>query len=186
MIALFVLSLVLELEVPVEKGWVTVQVGTHVYRQYVPTAWGTDYEAYMGLITGCVACFSFAIFALRKTTRRKRIGFWRETLRPFLTAVAMTGMGAAITALATPQFLQCDDDRAGAIAGLVLSSLLFVVLLFARGRRVRPAFVVGNGVQPAPAHGADGQPGVADEQAPAGAAETTPDERPNRGEPDAG
>jgi len=100
----------------------------------------TDYSAYMGVITGCVACFSFLIFALGKTTRRRRPGYWRETLRPFLIAVAMTGLGAAITALATPNLLWHDEERIGTVVGLVFSALLFLVLLVARGRRPRPTF----------------------------------------------
>ncbi|MHC4066424.1 MAG: serine/threonine-protein kinase, partial [Planctomycetota bacterium] len=110
-----------------------------------------DYDAYMGLIVGCVACFSFFIFSLRKTTQRKRLGFWRETLRPFLQAVSMVGMGAAITALAMGDHMLGIDDFAwaGAIVGLVISSLLFLVLLFVRGRRPHRAFFVAG--EPLPA-----------------------------------
>ena len=114
--------------------------------------WGrtvADHGMYMGLITGCVACFSFLIFALRKTTQRKRIGFWAETLQPFLQAAAMTGMGAAITALAMgDHILVFDENWAGAIVGLVISSLLFLVLLFVRGKRPQRSFVVAGPLPP--------------------------------------
>ncbi|HUU82714.1 MAG TPA: serine/threonine-protein kinase [Phycisphaerae bacterium] len=136
-----------------------------------------DYEAYLGVVTGCVACFSFLIFALRKTTEQRRLGFWRETLRPFLTAVAMTGMGAAIAALAMPQIAEPDDEFAGVIVGLVFSSLLFVVLLFARGRPAATRHPQDDGPDPALQH-AGPAPAVLDAQRRADTADPTRDESP--------
>jgi hypothetical protein len=63
----------------------------------------------------------------------------------------MVGMGAAITALAMGDHMLGIDDFAwaGAIVGLVISSLLFLVLLFVRGRRPHRAFFVAG--EPLPA-----------------------------------
>ncbi|MCH7813260.1 MAG: hypothetical protein IID40_04485, partial [Planctomycetes bacterium] len=117
-----------------------------------------DNSNYMAAISGCVACFSFLIFALRKTTERRRVGFWRESLRPFLQAVAMTGMGAAITALSVPGFIRHEEELIGAIVGLVFGSLLFLVLLVARGRvRRGPVFLAADAPIPQ-AEPVDGEP----------------------------
>jgi len=140
-----------------------------------------DYDAYMGVITGCVACFSFLIFALRKTGARRRPGFWKETLRPFLQAAAMTGMGAAITALSLPGFVGRNEELIGAVAGLVFASLLFVVLLFARGSRPQRSFVVSRPfVVPVPAPAAPPMP----EPPPSGGADHVPEEAPSSAEAD--
>ncbi|MBI4717565.1 MAG: serine/threonine protein kinase [Planctomycetes bacterium] len=91
-----------------------------------------------GCIVGCIACGSMMIFALRKTTPLRRPGFWHETMRPFLFAASMIGVGGTITAIA--RYWHCDymrdDDRVMCIVGLVFSSLLFLATLFPL--RVRP------------------------------------------------
>ncbi len=111
---------------------------------------GPDYGTYFGLISGCVAHLSFLIFALRKTTQRKRPGFWQETLRPFLIAASMTGIGVCITVLATPGYALATPDRpvadeafAVTIVALVYSSVMLLVLLILRGRRARPSYLAG-------------------------------------------
>src|SRR5207247_708775 len=48
----------------------------------------------------CTGFFAFMIFAFRKTTPRKGIGFWRETLRPFMISLSLFGIGATTTAIA--------------------------------------------------------------------------------------
>ncbi|MCP4247721.1 MAG: serine/threonine protein kinase [bacterium] len=155
-IVLFIVPLVADLSMP---GWSPFagDIGEHAYVYYRDAVSGryhgpvhyhdvpgtakargvrlVDNSNYMAVITGCVACFSFLIFALRKTTERRRFGFWRESLRPFLQATAMTGMGAAITALVVPNFIRHEEELIGTIVGLVFGSLLFLVLLAARGRR---------------------------------------------------
>jgi len=142
---------------------------------------GPDHDAYMGVITGCVACFSFLIFALRKTGARRRPGFWKETLRPFLQASAMTGMGAAITALALPGFAERNEEFIGAVAGLVFASLLFVVLLFVRGSRPQRAYVVSRPfVNPPPAPVAPPVP----EPPSSGGTDPVPGEAPSSAEAD--
>jgi hypothetical protein len=178
-IVLFVLPLVIEF-----------QTTDHTY--YAGIGWvggerRTDYETYMGVITGCVACLSFLIFALRKTTDRKRVGFWRETVRPFLTAVSMTGMGASITALALgDHILVFDENWAGTIVGLVFSSLLFVVLLFARGRRGGRALPVAGDLPPTYATTAGPVPQGPHPEQHAGAADAAPTENANHDEARAG
>jgi hypothetical protein len=139
MIALFVLPLAVNFEF---REWLTDRSG-HIVHRTVP-----DYDAYFGLISGCVACFSFLLFALSKTTQRKRPGFWRETLRPFLIAVSMTGLGLSITALAMPTFAQSGGEFGGVVFAVVYSSVLFLVLLILRGKRSRPAYVVGEYTPP--------------------------------------
>ena len=133
MIALFVLPL-------------AVDFTTRSYRDY--NKYVTDYDTYFGLISGCAACFSFLLFALSKTTQRKRPGFWRETLRPFLIAASMTGLGLSITALAMPTLAQSGGEFGGVVFAVVYSSVLFLVLLILRGKRSRPAYVVGEYTPP--------------------------------------
>lgn len=48
----------------------------------------------------CTTFTSFMIFAIRKTGPVKRIGFWRETLRPFLISASLAGIGGTITGIA--------------------------------------------------------------------------------------
>ena len=147
-IALFVVPVAVDFRTATKYDMVAVQSAGGSYNSYRAVAWGPDNEVYMSMAVGCIACLSFLIFALRKTTRQKRPGFWQETLRPFLTALAMTGLGASISALAIDGILGSDEERIGAIVGLVFSSLLLVVTLFVRGQRHRRQFVVA-----ADAHG---------------------------------
>ena len=146
----------------------------------------TDNSEFMGAIVGCVACFSCMIFALRKTTERKRVGFWRETICPFLTAAAMTGMGAAIAALAVPGIVETDEELAGAVVGLVFGSLLFLVLLFVGGRGGRRSRLVAGQVPTVLPNVADplaSAPGIPDA---ANVGDGAPVEDPHRDEPGAG
>lgn len=83
-------------------------------------------------IFGCIACGSFMIFALRKTTQRRRRGFWRETLRPVLIAASMTGVGTAIAALGF--FPYESEELVAVITVLVLSALILLISVFATGR----------------------------------------------------
>jgi hypothetical protein len=62
----------------------------------------------------CTGFASFMIFALCRTGPVKRIGFWRETVRPFLISVSLFGIGGTTTGIArewnhyaTP----CDADQ---------------------------------------------------------------------------
>jgi len=48
----------------------------------------------------CCGFSAAMVFALRKTTTFRRIGFWRETLRPFLISVSLFGIGGTTTAIA--------------------------------------------------------------------------------------
>ncbi len=137
-----------------------------------------SYEDRTGAIIGCIACGSFMIFALLKTTMYKRDGFWRETVRPFLISSVMVGIGAPIVYLARGiqcgkyydgrhmvpgRFISdgyvcrdlCSDEMVGVITGLVLCSLLFIILTLFTGwkRKPRPQFVMNAG-----ADGDAGQP----------------------------
>ncbi len=109
-----------------------------------------DHHDVTGSIIICTACFSFVIFALRKTTPLKRDGFWRETIRPFLIATSMAGIGAAITGIAREWghrsycswkegSFPClaDEGRVGLITGLVMCSLAFLILILFTGRKKR-------------------------------------------------
>ena len=72
----------------------------------------------------------------------------------------MTGLGAAITGLATVVDTSRSDEVIPTIVGLVFSALLFLVLLFARGRHARhPLFYAGYPGTPAsPAVNSDQPP----------------------------
>jgi hypothetical protein len=67
----------------------------------------------------CCLFASMTIFAVRKTGPVKRIGFWRETLRPFLISVSLFGIGATTTGIArewnctygSPEDCQQELDR---------------------------------------------------------------------------
>ncbi len=109
-------------------------------------------------VIGLVGCVLWALFALSKTTARRRVGFWRETLRPFILAAAATGIGTSITFIAKPparaftvnrtvgvgpamhtesivQYYRDMSVRNAMIPTLVLASLCFVTVGLARGRR---------------------------------------------------
>jgi serine/threonine protein kinase len=122
--------------------------------------------AYHDVTAAIIACTGFAafmIFALRKTTPVKRVGFWRESVRPFLLSAAMFGIGATITGIArewehTETFHEhcydClgDEGRVALVAGLVMSSLLFLTLGLFTGRRPRPVkpFIQGGSTTAVP------------------------------------
>ncbi|GIK15410.1 MAG: hypothetical protein BroJett003_03740 [Planctomycetota bacterium] len=109
-------------------------------------------------IIALIACAMGSLFALSKTTVRRRVGFWRETMRPFLLAGTATAIGAAITLIADPpmsrgyrQFYEGvypngqyvyqqytwrnNNVRPAMIPVLVASSLMFVTVAAARGRK---------------------------------------------------
>ncbi len=104
------------------------------------------YSDIMALTCGCIACFSWLVFALRKTTLRKRNGFWQETVKPFLMAASMNVAGSMITMLSMPDsaeiFGSHGDGRDPAVVALIFGSLLFVILLVTPAKRQRPKFVV--------------------------------------------
>ena len=54
---------------------------------------GLHHDDVTGLIIGSIACFSWMIFAIRKTTPVKRVGFWRESARPFFQSLFLVGLG---------------------------------------------------------------------------------------------
>jgi hypothetical protein len=93
------------------------------------------YDEATGLIVVCVACMSAMIFAVRKTTPVKRLGFWLESMRPLLMSLALFGIGATITGIARNWEYLCEDDRGGVIAGLVISTVLLSVSMAKRGRK---------------------------------------------------
>ncbi|MCG3132112.1 MAG: Serine/threonine-protein kinase PknD [Phycisphaerae bacterium] len=109
-------------------------------------------------IIALIGCAMGSLFALSKTTVRRRVGFWRETMRPLLLAGTATAIGAAITLIADPpmsrgyrQFYEGvypngqyvyqqytwrnHNVRPAMIPVLVASSLMFVTVAAARGRR---------------------------------------------------
>ncbi len=90
----------------------------------------------MGSVIGCVTCMSFMIFALTRTTQRRRKGFWLDTLRPFLISVSLVGIGAAITAMSLDRLR--GEEQLGAIAGLIIAGTLFLVSVFAGVHWRRP------------------------------------------------
>lgn len=60
----------------------------------------TPYHDVTAAIAACTGFAAFMIFALRKTTAMKRIGFWRDTVRPFLISCTLFGIGGTITGIA--------------------------------------------------------------------------------------
>lgn len=117
-----------------------------------------------GPIITCIVAVCFGAFCLSKTTLRRRVGFWRETARPFLLMLLASAMGMSIVMI-TPAGARWLDQRefhAASIAGgglaqsarvritpvqakapfivmLVASSLAFAGVVAARGRgRRRP------------------------------------------------
>lgn len=107
----------------------------------------------LGMLLGLFGCVAMMIFSLRKTTAIKRVGFWRESLRPLMISVALFGIGATIAAISiewdhSAHYLDrnhneyhsvClhDDERAGLVVGLVFSSLMVLGLTFLTGRKPR-------------------------------------------------
>jgi len=51
-------------------------------------------------VTLCTVFASFMVFALRKVGPVRRIGFWRETLRPFWISASLAGIGITTTGIA--------------------------------------------------------------------------------------
>ncbi len=114
----------------------------------------SNYHDHTALIIACVGLASVSIFALRKTTAIKRDGFWRETLRPLMQSACLFTIGATITVVArewdhidAASQMRClaDDERAAAISGLVIASIMFIALtLFTgRGKRRSQGFLTG-------------------------------------------
>ncbi len=56
----------------------------------------------------CTGFASFTLFALRKIGPTKRIGFWRETLRPFLISASLFGIGGTTTGIAREWDCPCE------------------------------------------------------------------------------
>jgi hypothetical protein len=104
-----------------------------------------------GVVIGCVACFAFMMFALRKVSPLRRIGFWVDTVRPLLLSLSLFGVGATITGIARTRGLH-GEEFAGLITGLVMCSLIFLTLLFFTGRKRKPRpFLQGSGRSGLPA-----------------------------------
>ncbi len=95
-------------------------------------------EDALGLIAGAIVCFALLIFSLQKITINKRVGFWRETVCPFLLSLTMIGFGTCIAAIATNVVCH-DEELALAILGIISTTTAFFVLLFLRLRRPRPS-----------------------------------------------
>jgi membrane associated rhomboid family serine protease len=103
-----------------------------------------DHQSFFGMIAGCIVCFSLFIFAIRKTTLRKRPNFFQETLRPFLTSLGMIAVGVAIAALSVPHVVVNNDERTAAIAALVFGSLLLLIMLASRRRAPQPHYIIAD------------------------------------------
>ncbi len=114
-------------------------------------------DPFQEIIATC-GCAAFVIFALSKTTMRKRPGFWRDTLRPFLISLMLFAIGATITGIANGPALERTITEisesvggdtgiaesmvwrrrvplAACISGLAISSLGLITVLAIRGRR---------------------------------------------------
>ncbi|MHC5109768.1 MAG: serine/threonine-protein kinase [Planctomycetota bacterium] len=89
----------------------------------------------VGCIVGLCACMALQILALSKISMMKRIGFWRESLRPFLLSVFAFGIGSCLTVLINFGRYWNPGDKAALISGLAISGLAFILLLAARGRK---------------------------------------------------
>ncbi len=90
-----------------------------------------------------VGLASAAVFAMRKTTPLKRAGFWAESVRPFLTSVALLGVGATVTVMAREWSGLRGDERFLVVAGLVFSTLMlhYCTLPPSHKRRPKQAFL---------------------------------------------
>ncbi|MGB0715052.1 MAG: hypothetical protein ACPGXK_04185 [Phycisphaerae bacterium] len=93
-----------------------------------------SYSDRTGLLIGMCAFIAAEVLALSKITVRKRVGFWRESLRPFLISATLFGVGAFVTAIARNWGKIHSDDQAGLLIGLIMSSLAFVIVLALRGK----------------------------------------------------
>ena len=97
-------------------------------------------------ILACIACFAGMLFSFRRVGPYRQVGFWRDTLRPFLLCLALTGLGFSITALACGVELAPAggaESAAVAITGIVLFSAMLIVFLALRGKPVSPASANG-------------------------------------------
>jgi serine/threonine protein kinase len=77
---------------------------------------------------------AFMFVAISKTTERRRPGFWRETARPILLAVATTGLVACIAIQATEN-LHADEQLVFMSITVICAGLLLVAAVVGRQRR---------------------------------------------------
>lgn len=108
-----------------------------VYRAYATVMRtyesSVGYPEATGFLAGGLASLAMSFFAFLKTTRHKRYGLWRETLKPFFMCACLAGIGTFAAILGTFGFAN-DADRAPFIIPLVFCSLSFVLLIFIRGK----------------------------------------------------
>ena len=88
-----------------------------------------------GVVLGSIACGTMMLFTIRKTTPIRQPGFWREWLRPFLMTVSLFGIGGTTTGIARHFGRGDPEEDALIIAGLVMSTLMFIVVAALRGKR---------------------------------------------------
>lgn len=91
-------------------------------------------EETMGFVIGMISCGLWSVFAMLKSTRYKRIGFWNETLRPLLALMFVNG--AAAIAMVIGFMNPNDEELFGLLAGMIPCGLFGLVCLFA-GRKPR-------------------------------------------------
>ncbi len=75
-------------------------------------------------IMACIASVCFALFALSKTTSRRREGFWRETARPFILMLLAIGIGSFIVML-TPAGKTVQKNHSVAIQSIYGNQVVF-------------------------------------------------------------
>jgi len=97
------------------------------------------YDDKTGVILGSIACGTFMLFTIRKTTPTKNVGFWREWLRPLLITVSLFGIGGTITGIVRYGHSHRVDEIEFAmlVTGLVMSSLMLLIVSVLRGKRRR-------------------------------------------------
>ncbi len=94
-----------------------------------------DEEVTLCAATGSI-CLSFVILALAKSTRFKRIGTWRETVRPWLISVCLA---AAMTSCWCMFGLRMGDEVVFiALSVTVMAVVCALFVLSATGRRDGP------------------------------------------------
>jgi len=69
---------------------------------------GIDHHDLTAVIVACVGSFALMIFALQKTTATRRVGFWRDTARPFFISMTLFGIGGTTTGIAR-EFNHCEE-----------------------------------------------------------------------------
>ncbi len=69
---------------------------------------GIDYHDLTAVIIACVGSTALMLFALRKTTAFRRVGFWRDTARPFFISMTLFGIGGTTTGIAR-EFNHCEE-----------------------------------------------------------------------------